>query len=161
MSRPAPHVVNGRREGFANGPRPQATWRIYRGVDIPAPEVFADERLVASEHEDVEVAMLSRLAAQEQVDGPPAGDPPRHCPRAELGSGLVGPHRVPRPEFLACHGHDSPNVPQPGVNPSLRARPVNGQQLGQPSATTAPEPASHNEGYHAPQIAGLARRVAA
>lgn len=94
--------MDGRRECFANRPWSKASGRIG-SVDIPVTEMVPNQRLIASEYEDVEVSVITRLVTEKQVDRPSACDPPRKCPGSELGDGLIGSHRVPRPQLLSGH----------------------------------------------------------
>jgi hypothetical protein len=66
---------------------------IVRNLQVPGPEPLAQQRLVGAADDDVDVAVVARLAADEEIDRPAADDPPRRGKVAHQRDGLVEAER--------------------------------------------------------------------
>jgi hypothetical protein len=67
---------------------------IVRNLQVPGPEPLAQQRLVGAADDDVDVAVVARLAADEEIDRPATDDPPRRWKAPQQLDGLVEAERV-------------------------------------------------------------------
>jgi hypothetical protein len=68
-------------------------------VEVPGPQVVKERDLILSEKSNVEIIVTARLAVEEEIQGPPATDPPRSGEAREELRQLLGVDRLPRPQM--------------------------------------------------------------
>jgi hypothetical protein len=86
--------VHARGQPLARPPGTQGAGRIG-GLPVPAGQGALHHQVVAPQHQHVDVGVLAHGAADGQLDGMPAGDPPGRAALAEERRDLGRTGRVP------------------------------------------------------------------
>ncbi|TDT97504.1 hypothetical protein EDD99_5649 [Streptomyces sp. 846.5] len=102
--RPAPDVVDFGGQDLSGLPRPQGPRRVCR-PPLPSRQQLLNDSLVAPEHKNVDIAVLSERVADREFDGVASGHPPRDFDRREQRRYVGQGCRFPRPprRLGACH----------------------------------------------------------
>jgi hypothetical protein len=141
-----PDAVNRRVEGT---PVPGLERASGRGVmEVPGMQVVKEGDLIRSEESDVEIIVTARLAVEEEIQGPPATDPPRPGEASQEVRHLLGMDGLPRPQIgvITRVWHSppwsQPEVPQRGWTVHARRAGHRPQRRLRKSARRSP-PVSH------------------
>jgi hypothetical protein len=112
-----PNVVHFRRQPLALVSRTQGSWWIGR-LDVPSFQDLVHPLLIPAQEEYIDVAMRSDCVPQEQLNRPPASDPPWCRQRAKQRRDLCRRHWVPRAQLVG-HVRSVPELSARRTTPSF------------------------------------------